>query len=204
MSAIHSIPICDTPQRRGFKLYITSIITDLPPRQGRSKSFLFQYLFHRVNTYFTEPLKSIQVKGDSSKGNRITIFLHFRVKPCINQLLVDGHTEKLSRCSEIYFLSPTVITAKMDGSNKLALLSKLLNKQTLRKIYQMPDFFELIKNVALTISGHDGNKIWFSSIDFKYGYSQILLSRKTRNQCKLNTGEDARWALIDLKRDFTA
>ena len=65
----------------------------------------------------------------------------------------------------------------MDGSNNLALLSKLPNKQIIRKIYQMPDLFELIKNVALTASGHDGNKIWFPSIDFKYGYSQKLLSR---------------------------
>ena len=37
-SDTHSIPICDTPQRREFKLYITNKFTDLLPRQGRAKS----------------------------------------------------------------------------------------------------------------------------------------------------------------------
>ena len=34
----------------------------------------------------------------------------------------------------------------------------------------MTNFFELIDNFALTISGHEENKIWFSSIDLKYIY----------------------------------
>ena len=37
----------------------------------------------------------------------------------------------------------------------------------------MPNLFEIIDNVAVTISGHNENKIWFSSIDLKYTYSQI-------------------------------
>ena len=51
----------------------------------------------------------------------------------------------------------------------------------------MPSLFELIDNVAVTISGHDEKKnIWFSSIDLKYAYSQIPLSRKASNQCNFN------------------
>ena len=50
----------------------------------------------------------------------------------------------------------------------------------------MPNLFELIDNVAVTISGHDENKNWFSSIDLKYAYSQIPLSKKASNPRNFN------------------
>ena len=50
----------------------------------------------------------------------------------------------------------------------------------------MPNLFELIDNVAATITGHDERNIWFSSIDLKYAYSQIPLSKKASNQCNFN------------------
>ena len=164
----------ETPSQREFKLYISKHFSDLIKRTGRSKNYV-------VNTYFNEPIKPIQVKG-----KRIPIHLLPKVKLCIDQLLSDGHIEKLSRCSEDCFISPIVITAKRDGSIKLALNSKLLNKQIFRNRYQMPNLFELIDNVAVTISGHDQRNIWFSSIDLKYAYSQIPLSKKASNQYNFN------------------
>ena len=50
----------------------------------------------------------------------------------------------------------------------------------------MPNLFELIDYVAVTISGHDERNIWFSLIDLKYAYSQIPLSKKASNQCNFN------------------
>ena len=50
----------------------------------------------------------------------------------------------------------------------------------------MPILFELIHNFAVTISGYEENKIWFSSIDLKYACSQIPLSKKASNQCNFN------------------
>ena len=50
----------------------------------------------------------------------------------------------------------------------------------------MPNLIELIDSFAVPISGHDENKIWFSSIDLKYAYSQIPLSKKASNQCNFN------------------
>ena len=162
----------ETPSQSEFKIYISKHFSDLIKRTGRSKNYV-------VNTYFNEPLKPIQVKG-----KRIPI--HLLPKVCIDQILRDGHIEKLSRCSEDCFISPIVITAKRDGSIKLALNSKLLNKQIFRNRYQMPNLFELIDNVAVTISGHDERNIWFSSNDLKYAYSQIPLSKKASNQCNFN------------------
>ena len=149
----------ETPSQSEFKTYISKQLPDLIKRTGRSKNFI-------VNTYFNEPIKPIQVKG-----KHIPIHLLPKIKLCIEQLLTDGHIEKLSRCSEDCFISPIVITAKRDGSIKLALNSKLLNKQIFRYRYQMRNLFELIDNVAVTISGHDERNFWFSSIDLKYAYS---------------------------------
>ena len=164
----------ETPSQSEFKIYISKHFSDLIKRAGRSKNFV-------VNTYFNEPIKPIQGKGKS-----IPIHLLPKVKLCIDQLLRDGHIEKLSRCSEDCFISPIVITAKRDGSIKLALNSKLLNKQIFRNRYQMPNLFEFTDNVAVTISGHDKRNIWFSSIGLKYAYSQIPLSKKASNQCNFN------------------
>ena len=164
----------DTPLQSEFKTYISRRFSDLIKRSGRSKNFI-------INTYFNEPIEPIQVKG-----KRIPIHLLPKVKLRIDQLLRDGHIEKLSRCSEDCFISSIVITAKRDGSIKLAFNSKLFNKQIFRNRYQMPNLFELIDNVAVLISGHDENKIWFSSIDLKYEYSQIPLSKKASNQCNFN------------------
>ena len=130
----------ETPSQSEFITYISRHFPGLIKRTGRSKNFI-------VNTYFNEPLKPIQVKG-----KRIPIHLLPKVKSCIDQLLRDGHIEKLSRCSEDCFISPIVITAKRDGSIKLALNSKLLNKQIFRNRYQTPNLFELIDNVAVTLA----------------------------------------------------
>ena len=134
-----------------------------------------------VNTNSNEPIRPIQVKG-----KRIPIHLLPKVKLSLEQLLRDDHIEKLSTRSEGCFISPIVITAKRDVSIKLALNSKLLNKQIFWNSYQMPNLFELIDYVTVTISGHDEKKIWFSSIDSKNAYSQIPLSKKASNQCNFN------------------
>ena len=181
----------DTPLQSEFKLYISGRFPDLKNRTGRSKNFT-------VNTYFNESIKPIQVKGKC-----ILIHLLSKLKLCIDHLLRDGHIEKLSRCSEYCFISPIVITAKRGGSIKLALNSKLLNKQIFRNRYQMLNLFELIHNVAVKISGHDENKIWFSSIDLKYAYSQIPLSGKASNQCNFIIVGEMSKAHVVLKLDFT-
>ena len=65
---------------------------------------------------------------------------------------------------------------KRDGSVKLALNSKPINKQIYCNCYQMPNLNELVDNVALAISGNTNDPIWFSNTDLKYAYSQMALS----------------------------
>ena len=64
----------------------------------------------------------------------------------------EGHIVTLKKCDKDCFMSPIAITRKKDGSIKLALDSKLLIDQIFKNKYQMPNFHELIDNVALQIS----------------------------------------------------
>ena len=53
----------------------------------------------------------------------------------IDKLLTQGRIENMKECSDRYFVSPIVITVKKDGSVKLALESRELNKQVHKKKY---------------------------------------------------------------------
>ena len=53
--------------------------------------------------------------------------LQEKVDAEIDKLLQQGHIEKLTECSDKYFVSPIVITVKKDGSVKLALESREVN-----------------------------------------------------------------------------
>ena len=100
-----------------------------------------------VQVEFFETLLPIQ-----QKGRRVPITLKDKVGKEISKFLQQGHNEKLEECSDKYFVSPIVITVKKDGSVKLALESRELNKQVHMNKYQMPNFEELRDTVGQTIS----------------------------------------------------
>ena len=108
------------------------------------------------------------------------------IKLCFDQLLEDGHIEKLSNCSEDSFIIPIVVTAKRDGSVWLAVNSKTLNKQIYRNHYQMPNLFELKDTMALKNGGNSASSVWFLSLDLKYTSSQFYYFFKASNQCNSN------------------
>ena len=70
----------------------------------------------------------------------------------IDKLIKQGHIERLEDCSDKFFLSPIVITVKKDGSVKLSLKARELNKQVHKNQYQMPNNEELMEAVGQTIS----------------------------------------------------
>ena len=67
------------------------------------------------------------------------------------------------------FVSPIVITKKKDGSVKLALESRELNKQVHKNIYQMPNIEELMDTVGQTLSKRKPGNVYFSTMDLTYG-----------------------------------
>ena len=62
----------------------------------------------------------------------------------------------------------------------------------------MPNLFELIDDVAVTIRGLDENKFWFSSIDEnKFWFSSI--SKKASNQCNFSIVEETSHIALKLE-----
>ena len=58
----------------------------------------------------------------------------------------QGHIEKMNKCTTDFFIAPIVLTAKKDGSIKLAPNAKPMNAQIWRNKYQMPIIPELINS----------------------------------------------------------
>ena len=104
----------------------------------------------RKFTHFHSPFKPIQ-----TKCRIVPLHLLDSVKVELNRMKKEGQSVKLSKCDEDCFISPIVIKRKKDGSIKLALDSKLLNKQIFKNKHQMPNIHELIDNIALQLSSKD-------------------------------------------------
>ena len=160
-----------------FKTRIAKQFPQLISRIGRSK-------IHIVKSKFR---KNFQPKYQ--KGRRVPINLKERVNSEINKLLEEGHIEKLNNCSDQYFISPIVITVKRDQTIKLALDSKVLNKSMHKNKYQMPNIETLMDSISQIITDYkteQADKIYFSTIDLKYAYSQLNLHPETAKHCNFD------------------
>ena len=104
----------------------------------------------------------------------------------IQKLIHEGHVVKLNKCTSEYFISPIVITAKKDGSVKLAMDAKPMNDQIHKNHYQMPNLLELLDSAAQIITSDISGDVWFTSLDLKYAFSQIPLSEEVSRHCNFN------------------
>ena len=169
-------------------------------RLGRSKN-------HKVFTNFKYPLVPRQVKGRT-----VPVHIQDRVASEIRQLVKQGHIEKLDKCTTDYFIAPIVLSAKKDRSIKLALNAKPMNAKIWKNKYQMPNIHELIDSAAQIITKDVPGKVWFTSLDMKYAFSQLQLSSVTSSHCNFNTlcGDTTGtyrfkigfYALIDMPTEF--
>ena len=160
-----------------FKTRIAKQFTQLITRIGRSKIHIVKSKFHR----------NFQPKHQN--GRRVPINLKERVNNEIKKLLEEGHIEKMNNCSDQYFISPIVITVKRDQTIKLALVSKTLNKAIHKNKYQMPNIETLMNSISQIITNYKtepADKIFFSTIDLKYAYSQLNLHPESAKHCNFN------------------
>ena len=137
----------------------------------------------RVNNYKIK----IEMKDDTriteQKGRRIPMQLQDLVDNEINNLLEQGHIERVDTMYEDdVFIQPVVITVKKDRSVKTALDARALNDSIAKDKYQMPNLENLMDMVAETIDGKEG-QVFYSSIDMKYAYGQIPLEESTAKHC---------------------
>ena len=75
---------------------------------------------------------------------------------------------------------------KKDGSVKLALESRELNKKVHKNKYQMPNIEEIMDTVGQTISERKSGDVYFSNMDLTYAYGQLPLSPETSVQCNFS------------------
>ena len=101
------------------------------------------YPYYEVQAEFFKNLIPIQ-----QKVRRVPITLQEKVDKEIEKLLEQGHIQKLDECLDKSFVSPIVITVKKDGSVKLALESRKLNKPVHKNKYQMINIEELMDIVG--------------------------------------------------------
>ena len=94
-------------------------------RIGRSKN-------NMMHTKFLSEFKALQQRG------RIPIHIQEKVEHEIRSLIDQGHINRLEKCNDHQVISPIVITVKKDGSIKLAMDSKQINKSIHKNKYQMP------------------------------------------------------------------
>ena len=110
-----------------------------------------------------------------------------KIESEIAKLMKEKHIEKLDNCTDDFFIAPIVITAKKDGSVKLAMDAKPVNAQIHKNKYQMPNLDELLNSVSEIISGaKDSDEVWFTSLDLNYAYSQLPLSEQTSKHCNFS------------------
>ena len=154
--------------------YFCNLYPNLFTRTGKIRNA-------KVRADFFENLKLIQ-----QKGRRVPISLQDKVDKEIDCLIKEGHIIKLQECLYKYFGSPIVITVKKDGSIKLALESKELNKQVYKNRYQMPNIDELVDGISQIIAERKAGDVYFTTLDFTYAYGQVSLEQKTSEQCNFS------------------
>ena len=84
------------------------------------------------------------------------------------------------------FCVPNSNNIKKDGSVKLALESRELNKQVHKNKYQMPNIEKLMDTVGQTISEKKQGDIYFTTMDLTYAYGQLPLNAETSVQCNFS------------------
>ena len=120
------------------------------------------------------------------KGRKVPIHLQPKVKIELEKLLNEGHIEKLTNCSDQFFISPIVITVKKDQSIKIALDSKILNKAIYKNKYQMLNIDSLIQTNSQTLSTAPQETSYFTTLDLQYAYSQLKFHSETARHCNFN------------------
>ena len=157
-----------------WKNKFTKKYNDVFHRLGRSKN-------HKVFTSFKSPLIPIQ-----EKGRRVPILFQTKVGAEIKKLIRQDHIVKLDKCTSDHFVAPVVITAKKDGTVKLAMGAKPMNSQLYKNKFQMPNLLELFDSTAQTITAKTEGTVWLTSLDLKYAFSQLPLDESKSKHCNFS------------------
>ena len=148
--------------------------SELISRKGKSNHHTVNSKFHR------------NYRVTHQNRRKVPIQLQSKVKIELEKLLNEGHIEKLTNCSDQFFISPIVITVKKDQSIKIALDSKILNKSIHNNKYQMPNIDSLNQKISQSLSTAPQETAYFTTLDLQYAYSQLNLLSDTTHHFNFN------------------
>ena len=84
------------------------------------------------------------------------------------------------------FHCPNCNNRQKDGSLKLALDAKLINRQFFKNKYQTASVDELIDGVRLNVTEKKKGTLYFTVLDLKYAHSRLKLAAETARHCNFN------------------
>ena len=76
-----------------------------------------------------------------------------------------------------------MITVRKDGSVKLALEPRELNKQVHKNKYQVPNVEKLVNTIY---SDEKQEDVYFTTMDLRFGYGQLSLGEETSIHCNFS------------------
>ena len=133
---------------------------------------------HEINAQYKENCVPKQ-----QKGRRIPLQLQSSVEKELKKLIEMGHIEKVNEIKDYVFIQPTVITVKRDKSIKIALDARETNGNIKKDKYQMPNLDNLLSKLAEIITQNVEGEVWFTSVDLKYAFGQVLLNPEIAKHC---------------------
>ena len=96
-----------------------------------------------------------------------------------------GHIERIDKITDETFIQPVMITVKKDQSVRIALDAISLNIAKLKNKYQVPNLESLVEKIAGIFNGKREGKVWVTSLNMLYAYSQTILHPETAKHCNL-------------------
>ena len=170
-----------------FKLTIGKIQLAKNNQSEREKIFgKFQDLFENNETIKDTEI-NIQLKPGhypiKQKARSVPLHLQEDVERELKKLIRLRHLEKINDVDEDRFVSPVVITVKIDKSVKIALDSRNLNDSCIKMRPHMPNMEELLNQISVEITRDRTTQSILSKIDLDYAYGQMKLSEETSRQC---------------------
>ena len=180
-------PLLGMDWTKKFKLTIGRIqLTETNQLEKEKVIIKFPDLFENNRTIKNTEIK-IQLKPGhfpvKQKARLIPLHLQEDVARELENLIKAGHLDKVNNVGEDSFVSPVVITVKKDKSGKIALDSRKLNDNCIKRRPHMLNMEELLSQSSVEITRDRTLQLFISKIDLDYTYGQTKHSEETSEQC---------------------
>ena len=115
----------------------------------------------------------IKLNKDAQPFRKIYCSVSFDKKKAMKKIVEDLEDAKLIEPTHSYWAAPSILAKKKDGSYRLVVDYRGLNKQIEKTSWPLPRINDVIDSL-------DGN-CYFSNIDLTSGYFQMALDEESQN-----------------------